>query len=123
MIRRPPRSTRTDTLFPYTTLFRSMAAVGLVKLPDGIGFDVAAAVLARGITAHMLLHHVYPVGPGPIVLEIGRAHDRTPVTNAHLVCRPLLDTKKPSSLIHMSDAPILFQPIYPTDLRSSRTAT
>src|SRR3546814_14426199 len=30
MIRRPPRSTRTDTLFPYTTLFRSflMAVVG-----------------------------------------------------------------------------------------------
>src|SRR3546814_5341001 len=26
MIRRPPRSTRTDTLFPYTTLFRSLAA-------------------------------------------------------------------------------------------------
>src|SRR3546814_11477899 len=31
MIRRPPRSTRTDTLFPYTTLFRSRA------LPRGIG--------------------------------------------------------------------------------------
>src|SRR3546814_8035717 len=28
MIRRPPRSTRTDTLFPYTTLFRSPADVG-----------------------------------------------------------------------------------------------
>src|SRR3546814_945657 len=27
MIRRPPRSTRTDTLFPYTTLFRSAGAV------------------------------------------------------------------------------------------------
>src|SRR3546814_7513418 len=27
MIRRPPRSTRTDTLFPYTTLFRSQRAV------------------------------------------------------------------------------------------------
>src|SRR3546814_19089508 len=26
MIRRPPRSTRTDTLFPYTTLFRSLTA-------------------------------------------------------------------------------------------------
>src|SRR3546814_8102349 len=26
MIRRPPRSTRTDTLFPYTTLFRSLEA-------------------------------------------------------------------------------------------------
>src|SRR3546814_11310411 len=28
MIRRPPRSTRTDTLFPYTTLFRSQGGVG-----------------------------------------------------------------------------------------------
>src|SRR3546814_15605716 len=27
MIRRPPRSTRTDTLFPYTTLFRSAACI------------------------------------------------------------------------------------------------
>src|SRR3546814_17514589 len=34
MIRRPPRSTRTDTLFPYTTLFRS----------DGDIFDAAALV-------------------------------------------------------------------------------
>src|SRR3546814_4421083 len=29
MIRRPPRSTRTDTLFPYTTLFRSQAREAL----------------------------------------------------------------------------------------------
>src|SRR3546814_15193553 len=29
MIRRPPRSTRTDTLFPYTTLFRSIPVVAL----------------------------------------------------------------------------------------------
>src|SRR3546814_3462806 len=28
MIRRPPRSTRTDTLFPYTTLFRSVDPLG-----------------------------------------------------------------------------------------------
>src|SRR3546814_4048037 len=28
MIRRPPRSTRTDTLFPYTTLFRSVLGAG-----------------------------------------------------------------------------------------------
>src|SRR3546814_13882482 len=31
MIRRPPRSTRTDTLFPYTTLFRSPSASLLVS--------------------------------------------------------------------------------------------
>src|SRR3546814_19607020 len=30
MIRRPPRSTRTDTLLPYTTLFRSKSLVGLM---------------------------------------------------------------------------------------------
>src|SRR3546814_4222012 len=30
MIRRPPRSTRTDTLFPYTTLFRSLSAQNLL---------------------------------------------------------------------------------------------
>src|SRR3546814_10524769 len=34
MIRRPPRSTRTDTLFPYTTLFRSTAS-GHVRRDDG----------------------------------------------------------------------------------------
>src|SRR3546814_2133786 len=33
MIRRPPRSTRTDTLFPYTTLFRSLRERGL-REPD-----------------------------------------------------------------------------------------
>src|SRR3546814_563341 len=30
MIRRPPRSTRTDTLFPYTTLFRACAALRII---------------------------------------------------------------------------------------------
>src|SRR3546814_6042593 len=33
MIRRPPRSTRTDTLFPYTTLFRSARCQGFVSSP------------------------------------------------------------------------------------------
>src|SRR3546814_1137193 len=37
MIRRPPRSTRTDTLFPYTTLFRSLrlACMHEVKIEQG----------------------------------------------------------------------------------------
>src|SRR3546814_16226390 len=49
-IRLPPRSTRTDTLFPYTTLFRSLLAASViaqlatlrVRVPDDIavcGFD------------------------------------------------------------------------------------
>src|SRR3546814_4287194 len=39
MIRRPPRSTRTDTLFPYTTLFRSMSLRSRIFLPDGVKFQ------------------------------------------------------------------------------------
>src|SRR3546814_16724532 len=35
MIRRPPRSTRTDTLFPYTTLFRSAGLVWLSGIQAG----------------------------------------------------------------------------------------
>src|SRR3546814_3671908 len=38
MIRRPPRSTRTDTLFPYTTLFRSNQGHALrLAVQDGLG--------------------------------------------------------------------------------------
>src|SRR3546814_4163439 len=37
MIRRPPRSTRTDTLFPYTTLFRSIVGTFLATLIVCIG--------------------------------------------------------------------------------------
>src|SRR3546814_15788801 len=44
MIRRPPRSKRTDTLFPYTTLFRSQAdvvlvAAGIVGSVEDLGLD------------------------------------------------------------------------------------
>src|SRR3546814_13795827 len=34
MIRRPPRTTRTDTLFPYTTLFRSVAKIGMHRIGE-----------------------------------------------------------------------------------------
>src|SRR3546814_8653849 len=51
MLRRPPRSTRTDTLFPYTTLFRSPLEPALIRdLADGIAafHDAAEAVPGRG---------------------------------------------------------------------------
>src|SRR3546814_9188156 len=41
MIRRPPRSTRTDTLFPYTTLFRSPLADG-AKTAEGKDYLIVA---------------------------------------------------------------------------------
>src|SRR3546814_9738939 len=46
MIRRPPRSTRTDTLFPYTTLFRSGDEVDL-RVHQRVEREVLLAV-ARG---------------------------------------------------------------------------
>src|SRR3546814_19100677 len=45
MIRRPPRSTRTDTLFPYTTLFRSGKFVyHFLKGQDLVSMNVGSAV-------------------------------------------------------------------------------
>src|SRR3546814_4348095 len=62
MIRRPPRSTRTDTLFPYTTLFRS---VGLTVTPciervrrlerDGIITGYHARVAPAALDAGLLV--------------------------------------------------------------------
>src|SRR3546814_1943944 len=40
MIRRPPRSTRTDTLFPYSTLFRASLPVGWLLLDNGLAPEV-----------------------------------------------------------------------------------
>src|SRR3546814_13926861 len=63
MIRPPPRSTRTDTLFPYTTLFRSQIArdsnaalrrlkAGLLALPESgeNGFEGLIATLLGSVT-------------------------------------------------------------------------
>src|SRR3546814_13786316 len=53
MIRRPPRSTRTDTLFPYTTLFRSHREndrAGLGRY--GYGLPCASVSLGRRFTVY-----------------------------------------------------------------------
>src|SRR3546814_2729167 len=55
MIRRPPRSTRTDTLFPYTTLFRSPApacALAVVRTGAGGLAGTAVEVAARRSEEH-----------------------------------------------------------------------
>src|SRR3546814_15317770 len=75
MIRRPPRSTRTDTLFPYTTLFRSgqqaLAELGhllAVLQHDGVLADqVDAADVAVQVDAD-----ARPVEAGGDLLDVGR---------------------------------------------------
>src|SRR3546814_3646623 len=102
MIRRPPRSTRTDTLFPYTTLFRSRSPTLRQQCRAcWKQMAYASARLLIGWQAVMAQFREYCMPRlarqrSAIVLhlEIGRAHVRTPVTNAQLVCRLLLEKKK-----------------------------
>src|SRR3546814_8014367 len=111
MIRRPPISTLTYTLFPYTTLFRSIGDIrcffsnrALAEDLRGIGqaqcdenydhkqnnacFDGGQTLLTWDLAERCAIG----------AAKIGRAHVCTPVTNAHLVCRLLVDKqKKPAS--------------------------
>src|SRR3546814_20159762 len=97
MIRRPPRSTRTDTLFPYTTLFRSHRRTGFGLLQredrvDDVVVGLVAAALARFQRAELEPQPADALRPaqlqpvraleyqsrrdlvGALRLEIGRAH-------------------------------------------------
>src|SRR3546814_15303736 len=49
MIRRPPRSTRTDTLFPYTTLFRSVHLRAGGQFGDHLALPGEAAEIRQGL--------------------------------------------------------------------------
>src|SRR3546814_2602607 len=106
MIRRPPRSTRTDTLFPYTTLFRSILhrlAIGrapAVALPaeNPLG-DAVADIDAVGVERHLAgplqrlqaldrSGHFHAVvggkrrAAGEFKLPIALAQDRAPAAGA-----------------------------------------
>src|SRR3546814_9611756 len=137
MIRRPPRSTRTDTLLPYTTLFRSQEATGGTEecagqirvsihasaqeatgadqdraRQIGVSIHASAQEATRSwqearLSVRVSIHASAQEAPvmfsqhrldGLVSIhEIGRAHVCTPVPNAALVCRPLLE--KTNSLI------------------------
>src|SRR3546814_6720409 len=106
MIRRPPRSTRTDTLFPYTTLFRSARPERstAIRGASGAALSTASCSVAPTSTwsARVRLSASASASVAPLVntsrapdhAQIGRAHVCTPVTNAHLVCRLLLDKQQ-----------------------------
>src|SRR3546814_8413436 len=130
MIRRPPRSTRTDTLFPYTTLFRSAGLASAAPFgnrgggsaagcdgvpaldrcsrivtgrgdPDSRWHDRPDVGVVHGEEGRQVGTRFRGLRPSAgTSREIGRAHVCTPVTNAHLVCRLLLEKKKKHRVSH-----------------------
>src|SRR3546814_19901307 len=67
MIRRPPRSTRTDTLFPYTTLFRAIPdriVVQLAQTPDGARYVSMATGLVKPSGSYARAPRRYAVALG-----------------------------------------------------------
>src|SRR3546814_3165589 len=71
MIRRPPRSTRTDTLFPYTTLFRSPGAAVVERGARAIAARIADEIANRALVAVVVVR-----------LDLELAHDRVRILAA-----------------------------------------
>src|SRR5260370_19113002 len=78
MIRRPPRS----TLFPYTTLFRSIGRAGNLLL------------VSRDLPVHSLKEFVEHVRARPGQLSRSEEHTSELQSHLNLVCRLLLEKKK-----------------------------
>src|SRR3546814_4281312 len=87
-IRRPTRSTRTDTLFPYTTLFRSSCrrAHSFRLHRDGTrqaGALVARLLLARGIGHHEAKHPLARLGRRHLADDAAFEHHQDAVAEGH----------------------------------------
>src|SRR3546814_3717267 len=119
MIRRPPRSKRTDTLVPSTTLFRSIHDITQRKTSEAAAQRLAAivessddAIVSKdldGLTpswnrgAARLFGYTAKeeIGqPVTILIQIERAHVCTPVPNAQLGCRLPLENNNLSTEEH-----------------------
>src|SRR3712207_8261210 len=98
MIRRPPRS----TLFPYTTLFRSVLRQGLEEVPaQGRGQGVRCRGAHRVLRQPRLQvpHHLHRGRDGGGRLGRSEEHTSELQSRQYLVCRLLLEKKKSSNEI------------------------
>src|SRR3546814_3224983 len=78
MIRRPPRSTRTDTLFPYTTLFRSLEAVDGEWLVDAVSPLPIPEVVGDGVpTTTTTAPGAATTAPAPTTTTAPRSEEHT----------------------------------------------
>src|SRR2546430_13375777 len=97
MIRRPPRS----TLFPYTTLFRSVSRFGKVDSEGGLCDRfalVAGSHSPSGPTAIAAIHQpLFPPYRG--ILFRSEEHTSELQSQSNLVCRLLLEKKKITNVV------------------------
>src|SRR3546814_15988684 len=99
MIRRPPRSTRTDTLFPYTTLFRSADAgderVEVTEIVDelvtifALGIDVLGQLVLVAGTDVRIVDVAKGVAAGGIELAVGTDLGANPAAGRELDVRAI----------------------------------
>src|SRR2546429_5940152 len=95
MIRRPPRS----TLFPYTTLFRSMSLEDLIRaVPGPAPFDVISCCRAQSASERWLVQNACQRQGQFVFVPRSEEHTSELQSRLHLVCRLLLGKKK----IHLS---------------------
>src|SRR3546814_15266254 len=102
MIRRPPRSTRTDTLFPYTTLFRSQAGAAgadddhvVLVFSDLVGVGHRGSRVARSGRAVRELH---VCGTGRLVTagRSWRSNTGTPARRSRTLTSPPVAQRPPA---------------------------
>src|SRR3546814_9598878 len=113
MIRLPPRSTRTDTLFPYTTLFRSNTDAHAVLTVPGsrVGMIVRAKAALSKVIMRPLQQRKAPIKAAGMGVLIGRKakvpfprHHRVIPCRAHPFRRSEEHTSELQSLMRISYA-------------------
>src|SRR2546429_5858864 len=92
MIRRPPRS----TLFPYTTLFRSISPAGLLVCPQDLLWS-ASSVTRTDLSGRVSIS---------FSRDRSEEHTSELQSRLHLVCRLLLEKKKIFSFDYFDDESI-----------------
>src|SRR5207253_9936694 len=97
IIRPPPRS----TLFPYTTLFRSLLGLVIPEAYGGsgagiLGLSIAVEEVAKYSNAAALMLLLTRLPTGPVLIAGSRSEEHTSElqSRGHLVCRLLLEKKK-----------------------------
>src|SRR3546814_10388437 len=110
MIRRPPRSTRTDTLFPYTTLFRSDQETRAERF--ALARDRAAATAAAELLEEILERRA---GEGILLLDLDVLRGRD-VDHRRLELRSEEHTSELQSLMRNSYAVFCWKKKHTTSL-------